>query len=260
MSDYYHGARASKQATSISTPVVADCGIHFCVGTAPVHTVNGKVNEPVLVYDYQEAVKAMGYSDDWKKYDLCEEMYAALVLYKIAPIVLVNVLDPAKHKAGETTEDFTLENGVAKLPYEALEDSLEVRGYGEGDTLTDKYTKGVDYEVIYSDGALKLEYIEGGSIASNSAKLNIKYNAIDPTKVTKEDIIGGYNTETEKTEGFELIDSVFPKFRIVPELLLAPNFSHDSEVAAVMNAKAEKINNLSESRRVEEQQEHYKST
>lgn len=244
MSNYYHGVQANKQATSVSTPVVANCGIHFCVGTAPVHTVGGAVNEPVLVYDYTEAVKALGYSDDWEKYDLCEEMYTALVLYKIAPIVLVNVLDPAKHKAGETTADFTLENGVAKLPYEALADSLEVRGYTNGDALTDKYTRGVDYELIYSDGVLKLEAIEGGSITSSTAKLNIKYNAVDPAKVTKADIIGGYNTETEKTEGFELLDSVFPKFRIVPELLLAPNFSHDSEVAAVMNAKAEKINNL----------------
>lgn len=47
MSNYYHGAKASKQATSVSTPVVADSSIHLIVGTAPVHTVGGKVNEPV---------------------------------------------------------------------------------------------------------------------------------------------------------------------------------------------------------------------
>lgn len=39
MSNYYHGAKASKQATSVSTPVVADSSIHLIVGTAPVHTV-----------------------------------------------------------------------------------------------------------------------------------------------------------------------------------------------------------------------------
>ena len=36
MSNYYHGAKASKQATSVSTPVVADSSIHLIVGTAPV--------------------------------------------------------------------------------------------------------------------------------------------------------------------------------------------------------------------------------
>ena len=31
MSNYYHGAKASKQATSVSTPVVADSSIHLIV-------------------------------------------------------------------------------------------------------------------------------------------------------------------------------------------------------------------------------------
>ena len=69
---FYHGVKASKQGTSVSTPVTADSGIHFIVGTAPVHAVGGKVNEPILAYSYAEAVQAMGYSEDWKKYDICE--------------------------------------------------------------------------------------------------------------------------------------------------------------------------------------------
>lgn len=40
------------------------------------------------------------------------------------------------------------------------------------------------------------------------------------------------------------MDSVFPKYRVIPTLFLAPNFSHDSEVAAIMAAKAENINGL----------------
>ena len=39
---FYHGVKASKQGTSVSTPVTADSGIHFIVGTAPVHAVGGK--------------------------------------------------------------------------------------------------------------------------------------------------------------------------------------------------------------------------
>lgn len=87
MSNYYHGAKASKQATSVSTPVVADSSIHLIVGTAPVHTVGGKVNEPVYASNYAEAVAAMGYSDEWDKYDICEEIYSSFKLYSNGPII-----------------------------------------------------------------------------------------------------------------------------------------------------------------------------
>lgn len=89
MSNYYHGAKASKQATSVSTPVVADSSIHLIVGTAPVHTVGGKVNEPVYASNYAEAVAAMGYSDEWDKYDICEEIYSSFKLYSNGPIIMV---------------------------------------------------------------------------------------------------------------------------------------------------------------------------
>ena len=90
MSNYYHGAKASKQATSVSTPVVADSSIHLIVGTAPVHTVGGKVNEPVYASNYAEAVAAMGYSDEWDKYDICEEIYSSFKLYSNGPIIMVS--------------------------------------------------------------------------------------------------------------------------------------------------------------------------
>ena len=49
-----------------------------------------------------------------------------------------------------------------------------------------------------------------------------------------------------KTTGLELIDSVFPKYTMAPDLILCPNWSHDPEVAAVMAAKGENINGVFE--------------
>ena len=186
----------------------------------------------------------MGYSEDWKKYDICEEIYTSFKLYQNGPIVMVNVLDPKKHLTGESTKDTELVAGITELPFETVADTVVVKGYDGEEALTEEYTKGTDYDLIYADGVLRLERIEGGKIATDTAKLNIKYNAVDPTKVTKADIIGGYDVSTKKSTGFELVDSVFPKYRIVPTLFLAPNFSHDSEVAAIMSAKAENINGL----------------
>lgn len=241
---FYHGVKASKQGTSVSTPVTADSSIHFIVGTAPVHAVGGKVNEPILAYSYAEAVQAMGYSEDWKKYDICEEIYTSFKLYQNGPIVMVNVLDPKKHLTEESTLDTELVAGVTELPFEAVADTVVVKGYESEEVLTEEYEKGTDYDLIYADGVLRLERIEGGKITTDTAKLNVKYKAVDPAKVTKADIIGGYDVSTKKSTGFELVDSVFPKYRIVPTLFLAPNFSHDSEVAAIMSAKAENINGL----------------
>lgn len=243
---YFHGARTYKRETSISTPVTADSCIHFIVGTAPGHMVNGKVNEPVYASSYAEAVEAMGYSDDWEKYDICEEIYTSFKLYQNGPVIMVNVLDPKKHMAEETeAENLKLIDGALNLPLEALADKVTVKGLGpEGNPLEDAYTREIDYELIYTDEALRLERIEGGKIQTDNAVLNIKYRAVDPSKVTKKDVIGGYDINTKKSSGFELVDFVFPKFRVIPTVFLAPNYSHDSEVAAIMAAKAENINGI----------------
>ena len=173
MSNYYHGAKASKQATSVSTPVVADSSIHIVVGTAPVHTVGGKVNEPVYASNYAEAVAAMGYSDEWDKYDICEEIYSSFKLYSNGPIIMVNVLDPKKHLTGEQTAEKTLAGGITELPYEAVSETVEVKGYDGEDSLTSAYTRGTDYDLFYTDGVLRLERIEGGAIAADNARLTL---------------------------------------------------------------------------------------
>ena len=244
MSNFYHGAKAKKQAASVSAPITAESSIHFIIGTAPVHMVGGKVNEPVCVSSYSEAVEAVGYSEDWEKYDICEEIYTSFKLYQNGPVVIVNVLDPEKHLAGETMADMELAGGTVDLPLEALEDTVVIKGYDGENVLTEDYERGVDYDLLYTGGVLRIERIAGGNIMSDTARLSVKYNSVNPAGVTKADIIGGYDVNTKKSNGFELVDSVFPKFRIIPTLLLAPNFSHDSEVAAVMAAKAENINGL----------------
>ena len=87
-----HGISTSKLTTSVSSPNVAARGIIFAVGTSPAHMVGGKINEVVMANNYEEAVKALGYSDDWKKYGLSEVVYTAFVLYHIPLLFLFCVL------------------------------------------------------------------------------------------------------------------------------------------------------------------------
>ncbi len=237
MADFFHGVKKGKLATSVSTPVTADSGPHFVVGTAPIQTTGGTTNEVILCKNYSEAIQAFGYSDDWEKYSLCEEIYAAFVLYGISPIILVNVLDPQKHKKQFAAKDFDLSTErTITLPLEVIENTVKVTGY----------TVDEDYGLTYTERGLVLEVVDGGKITADISKLSIAYSAVAPELVTKADIIGGYDVEANKNKGLELIDSVFPKYGIIPEIVLCPGYSGDSEVAAVMSAKVENINGLFE--------------
>lgn len=226
-----HGVQTGKLTTSISTPNVASSGVIFAVGTAPVQMVEGgKINEVVMANNYAEAVQKLGYSDDWKKYSLCEVIYTAFQLYTTSPIFLVNVLDPAKQKTKKTLTTEVMENQV-KLPIEAIAGSVEVN----------VLEKGTDFEAFYDDDNCIVEFL-----SDTTGEVELTYNEVDPAQIDKDDIIGGFSVTTKKSTGLELIDSVFPRFTEIPDLILCPNWSHDSEVAAVMSAKAENINGLFE--------------
>lgn len=231
MSNVTHGVNGNKQATGVITPLVADSGIHFVVGTAPVHMVGGKVNEVVMASSYAEAAAALGYSDDWKKYSLCEEIYTAFTLFNVSPVFFVNVLDPAKHKSAVPAAAKTVIDNQIILPLEAIASSVTIDGK----------EKGKDFDTFYSDTNCVIEFL-----TEATGEMQVAYDVVDPTQVTKNDIIGGYSVSTHKTTGLELINTVFPRFTKVPDIILCPNWSHDSEVAAVMSAKAENINGLFE--------------
>ena len=58
-----HGVYVSQQATSVSTPVVAESGIPFVVGLAPVQVADkpAAAGTPVLCTSWAEAVEKLGY-------------------------------------------------------------------------------------------------------------------------------------------------------------------------------------------------------
>lgn len=246
MANYYHGVSTRQVDTSVSTPVEADSGIAFVVGAAPVHTVGGPVNEPVMCYTYQEAVSAFGFSDDWEKYPLCEMIYSQFQLYGVAPVVLVNVLDPEKHKKPVAEQNYPVTDGKVYLPLEAIQASVTVKNNAAEEGQPGNYTAGTDYDTLYDGENLIVEVLEGGAIPANAGELTISFNAVDPAAVTKKEIIGGFDPNTKTNSGLELLDSVFPKYGIVADLVLAPGWSHDSEVAAIMSAKVQSINGVFE--------------
>ena len=73
----------------------------------------------------------------------------------------------------------------------------------------------------------------------------VEYDKVDPSMIDKDDIIGGVDVTTNKSEGLEAVADVYPLFNLVPGQIVVPKWSSDSEVAAVMDAKCENINGSS---------------
>ncbi|NPV30658.1 MAG: phage tail sheath family protein, partial [Firmicutes bacterium] len=238
---YKHGVYVTEVPTSVTPPIQATAGLPVVFGTAPVNLAAepAPVNKPVLCYTYEEAVKQFGYSNDWEKYTLYEFIKSHFALFAVAPVVLVNVLDPAVHKKSVTGESVTLVNDQATLANTGvLKETVVVKS--QDGSIT--YVANTDYLVTFDDeGRAVISRLATGSIPA-AATLKVDYNYLDPTMVTASDIIGGIDVTTGAYEGLELLNKVFPLFRLVPGMVLAPGWSHDPAVAAVMVAKASNIN------------------
>ena len=233
---YRHGVYKSEVPTSLVPPVRTEAGLPVVIGTAPVHLTDPKcVNVPKLVYTYSEAVEAFGFSKDWEKYSLCEYIYSQFALFGMSPCVLINVLDPGEHKTSVDPAAFAIESGKANLGEGVLLDSVTV----SGDPAP---VAGTDYALGYDDdGNAILSILSGGSLAE-AESVTLGFDRVDPSQVASEDIIGGIDVATGKRTGLELVNEIFPKFRILPGLILSPGWSEKPEVAAVMLAKAENVN------------------
>lgn len=234
----FHGVMATEQQVAHEPVREARSGIPFVVGTAPVHTAGGSVNKPILCASFEDAREQLGYSDDWDNYTLCQVMDMHFKRYGAQPVVFVNVLDPATMKKDVAELEVDIKDMTGTLPLEAIAANVVVTT-AAGETLTN----GTDYELAYDlDGSgLILELMETGAGAKETM-VKCAFTAVDPTAVTKKQIIGGKDAETRKVSGFEVLEYVYHMVGLAPDLLLCPKWSKDPEVALVMAAKAAEIN------------------
>lgn len=239
---YKHGVYGSEVPTSIVPPVRTNAGMPVVFGTAPLHLASdpAPVNKPMLCYTYAEAVAAFGYSGDWSKYTLCEFIKSHFGLFNVAPVVLINVLDPAVHKTDVATVAVPLNAGKGTIAADGvLLATLVLKLEAAGAALV----KGTDYTAAYDDdGNVLVTRLATGSIPAVQASLIANYTKLDPAAVDGDDIIGGVDVTTGAYEGLELVNQIFPLFRLLPGIILAPGWSTDPAVAAVMVAKAGNVN------------------
>lgn len=238
---YNHGVRVVEEGTDTTSPINSS-GLQVVIGTAPVNLAENPgdaVNKPVLCNSLAEAKKKLGYSEDFSRYTLCQSMYASYIAYQVTPVVFINVLDPERHKKENAAKEYGVVNSQATVDdlTGVLKDSVEVR---TGDTVLEKDK---DYILSFNtDGKLVVTMLSEQAEALTS--VTVTSESIDPSQVTTEDIIGGYDVKSGKESGLETIRQVYPRTGMVPAFLLAPGWSHNFEVGAVMLAKSRHINGV----------------
>lgn len=239
---YKHGVSVVEQATSLVTPLEGTAGLQVIFGTAPVNLVADPykaANQLKLIYNYQEAVEAVGFSDDFENYTLCQSIYACFKAFHIAPIVVCNILDPSneKHVKAMDEADFQVSNSQAIINVKGiLLDKLIIKN---GATTL---TNGTDFLANFNeDGNVVVSMIDN-TTTKDITSIKASGTVLNPQGVTPLDVIGGYNAATGEEKGLELVRQVYPKFGMTPGLLLAPGWSSNVNVASVLNAKCTEIN------------------
>lgn len=240
---YKHGVYNSEIDTSLATPIQGSAGLQVIFGTAPIHLSKDPAkaaNNPMLCYSFKECQQAVGYSDDFKRFTLCQSIDACFRVFNVAPIILVNVLDP--NKAAHTTEnaaaDYPVEDGLVVYDKElVMLNTLEVKN---GETVL---AAEVDYTATHDDDGL-VEIVLISDAAKEATSLSVASKSINPDGVTYADIVGGVNATTGQETGLEVVRHIFPKLGMTPGLLLAPGWSHNPVVAAALQAKTTGINGV----------------
>jgi phage tail sheath protein FI len=231
---YQHGIYKQEQPTSLTTPSTTSAGLQVCVGAAPINLADdpsAAVNVPVLCSTFAEAKAAVGYSDDFANYSLCEDIDASFRVFAVAPIILINVLDPSKHKK-------TLDATTAPVvDHQAVVEELGILpgtvAITAGGTALVKDT---DYTLAFDDdGNLVVTLLTTGA-GADAEEISVTADALDPTKVTEADIIGSTDPTTGKNTGLQAVLDIFPKLGVVPGLIVAPKWSTSANVDAAMNA------------------------
>ena len=229
---YKHGVYNTTADTEISS-TVSNRFAQIVIGTAPVHLLSdpqAAVNKPVLCESITDCNNKIGYLEDFDKYTLCQSMYTSFKMMKVSPVVFINVLDPQKHFIAKESTEYTVNDNAIIIDDSVIVSTLVIK-------KEEVAVEAERYIAEWVDGKLIVNFAE-----PTEGTVTVEYNAIDPSKVTTSDIIGEWDTETDKRTGSELIKSVFPSLGVVPFIITAPGWTTDDTVGAVLASKAPIIN------------------
>lgn len=239
MPDYKHGTYG-EIVGSIGGKAASGSTIPVYVGSAPAYQVpNGDkyVDTPILLHSMEDVYKYFGYLDDpesWYDYDLCGAFWAHFKnpMGNVGPIVAINV-----HKLNMEAEpselNFTFVDGKFSFKKAAIVDTV----------IVDGKTKGVDYTVEYDHDheQITIKAI-GDALLDGEFTLSYKTDNVLGSPTLAVDVIGTSDTDTGTYTGLGCVSQIYPKFGLIPNIIVCPKFGIDANVYKAMIKAATKIN------------------
>lgn len=219
MDDRRHGIFIEEMPTPPTSPTPLVSGVQVAVGIAPINM--GNMEDPLapqVVERYADAVTKFGMTGDLMKFPLCQVIKAAFLIYNVAPVILINVMDPSKHVTAQSAEAFALTGQSLTIPHEGI--LLDTVVITDADAAV-TYQLETDYSLGFTEtGALTVSALPDGAITPNES-LQIGYSYLDPDKVTEDDVVAGVKR----------IRDIQPLYDIVPEQITCPGWGYiDSQV------------------------------
>ena len=231
---FEHGIYTNKAAALMPATNVSTRGIQVVIGTAPVNLLSNPaaaVNTPLLLAGISDVYSKLGYSDDLASYTIMQAVHASLEVFDVAPIVAINVLSPSTHTTAKTSDGAMVDGAYTLLEKSVLLASLVVKNSTESET----FVLGEDYTAAFNpDGTVTIRRIADGGISTDTTSIKTTYNILDPTKVTASDIVAGV----------AYVNRVFQALDYVPEIIIAPGYSHTASVGAALIAAASQISTV----------------
>lgn len=205
-----------------------------------VNSVGAVINKPVLLDTFSAEVRSSAIETlaEVTDYDLVEDVDDEIYTISLkktfsAPIEVTYILDGENVSESKTSAEF---------PIEISNEATGIKLSAEVERAT-KLTLGEDYKIEYNDeGELEFEVLAEEKVPDDVVFASFK--EYDSSLVEGADIIGGVDLVTDKLAGLELVEEIFPKFRLVPSIIIAPKYSQEVGVAAAMKAKCTGINGV----------------
>lgn len=216
MPDYHHGARVI-EVTDGARPIrTVNSAVIGVVITAP----KGPVNIPTLIAGSRTKFATTfgaGVGTASKVQDAIFDQIGALC-------VVINVLDPAVHKAAVAAAEVTFDATTDTL--EVADDYISAAVVTSQDLVT---TYAIDVDYTYNGETGVFTRVDTGAIAAG-ATVSIAYDRPDASAVTDADIIGAVDAITGQHTGLQALLAARSQLGIKPRILGAPGL--DSQAVA----------------------------
>ena len=223
--NYLHGPETIEVENGARPVKTVKSAVIGLIGTAPM----GDVNTLVQCLSEKDAA---AFGSQFTGFTIPQAL-DAIYDHGAGTVLVINVLDPAKHKTAIEDEVVTFDKstGQARLAHPVVANVVVKNS--EGSTT---HTANTDYRVDAQAGVLT----NLGKAIEAGGSVKVSYEYADPSKVTAADIIGGVNSAGNRT-GMKLLNDSFNLYGYFAKILIAPVFCTQKSVAVELIAMAEKL-------------------